>query len=297
MIDKEKIQRINELSKKSKAEGLTDEEKREQKALRDEYIRSVRENLRSQLDTIKVVDPNEIGTFNPQAQEKLEDQSQKLKDEIKSQNANDERLAVTLRGNPANPIGEDGLKMLERMNESHKPLVDWALDGLVIKVPKTILDIGCGGGATIANLNRRFPLATIYGIDISPVAIEKSIEENKELVLEDKVRITEGSVLDLPYGSGFFDLVVSVESYFFWEDFKKALEQIYRVLNRGGTVMLIAEAYKGKMNPITEYLQDELNLRLLSPDELRAFFTEVGFKDIFVQTKEDQSWMYIKAQK
>lgn len=50
----EKIQRINELYRKSKAEGLTDDELLEQKALRAEYIESFRNNLRSQLNNIDI---------------------------------------------------------------------------------------------------------------------------------------------------------------------------------------------------------------------------------------------------
>jgi uncharacterized protein YnzC (UPF0291/DUF896 family) len=52
----EKIQRINDLYRKSKAEGLTDEEKKEQQLLRKEFIASVRGNLVSQLNAIDVVD-------------------------------------------------------------------------------------------------------------------------------------------------------------------------------------------------------------------------------------------------
>ena len=46
-MTEEKIARINELYKKSKAEGLTEEEAKEQHALRQEYLDSVRKNLRS----------------------------------------------------------------------------------------------------------------------------------------------------------------------------------------------------------------------------------------------------------
>ena len=52
------IKRINELYHKSKAEGLTDEEKAEQKKLREDYVAAIRGNIRSQLENIKVVDEN-----------------------------------------------------------------------------------------------------------------------------------------------------------------------------------------------------------------------------------------------
>ena len=48
------IERINELARKSRAEGLTPEEKAEQQKLRQEYITAVKMNLRTQLDNIDV---------------------------------------------------------------------------------------------------------------------------------------------------------------------------------------------------------------------------------------------------
>ncbi len=51
----EKIQRINELYKKSKAEGLTPAEKKEQTLLRQEFIASVKNNVASQLNNIDMI--------------------------------------------------------------------------------------------------------------------------------------------------------------------------------------------------------------------------------------------------
>ena len=53
-MDPQKIARINELDRRSKAEGLTDAEKKEQKLLRLEYIEAVRMNLRGQLNNIDI---------------------------------------------------------------------------------------------------------------------------------------------------------------------------------------------------------------------------------------------------
>lgn len=55
-MDEKKIARINELYHKSKAEGLTEEELKEQQILRREYIDSFRQNLRSQLNQISIVE-------------------------------------------------------------------------------------------------------------------------------------------------------------------------------------------------------------------------------------------------
>ena len=49
MMTKEKIERINYLARKSKKEGLTKEEKLEQKKLRSEYIQNFRKSFKNQI--------------------------------------------------------------------------------------------------------------------------------------------------------------------------------------------------------------------------------------------------------
>lgn len=57
-MEQQKLQRINALAKKAKAEGLTDAEKVEQKMLRDEYIAEYRASLKMQLDHTTVLNPD-----------------------------------------------------------------------------------------------------------------------------------------------------------------------------------------------------------------------------------------------
>ena len=53
-MDQNKIDRINALYHKSKAVGLTEEEKMEQAALRKEYIETIRKNMRAHLNNISI---------------------------------------------------------------------------------------------------------------------------------------------------------------------------------------------------------------------------------------------------
>lgn len=57
MISKEKLTRINALAKKEKKDGLSKDEKIEQKQLRQEYLKNVRSSFRNQLKSMTVVDP------------------------------------------------------------------------------------------------------------------------------------------------------------------------------------------------------------------------------------------------
>lgn len=66
----EKIARINELYHKSKAEGLTEEEKKEQAALRQDYIQSIRANIRASLSNVSILEPD--GTITDLSKKNLQ---------------------------------------------------------------------------------------------------------------------------------------------------------------------------------------------------------------------------------
>lgn len=55
-MEQSRIDRINELARKAKTVGLTEEELAERDVLRKEYVAAVRQNLRAQLDNTWIVD-------------------------------------------------------------------------------------------------------------------------------------------------------------------------------------------------------------------------------------------------
>lgn len=57
-MNEEKIKRINELYRKSKNEGLTEQEAKEQQELRQEYIMAIRQNLRGTLNNVSILNPD-----------------------------------------------------------------------------------------------------------------------------------------------------------------------------------------------------------------------------------------------
>ncbi|WP_100331012.1 DUF896 domain-containing protein [Bacillus xiapuensis] len=58
MLSKEKIARINELSKKSKSAGLTEQERQEQTALRQEYLQAFRSSMKKTVEKVRIFDAN-----------------------------------------------------------------------------------------------------------------------------------------------------------------------------------------------------------------------------------------------
>jgi uncharacterized protein YnzC (UPF0291/DUF896 family) len=78
MLSKDKMQRINELSKKAKETGLDQAEKEEQKSLREEYLKVFRRSFKQDLHGVTFIDPN----GDDVTPEKLK-QSKKNKDNLK----------------------------------------------------------------------------------------------------------------------------------------------------------------------------------------------------------------------
>ena len=72
--------------------------------------------------------------------------------------------------------------MLRFMNFGHAPLTNWGLSHVTFHEGMTMLDIGCGGGATLQRLLKRSSNAKAYGIDISEESVAKAKEVNKELL-------------------------------------------------------------------------------------------------------------------
>lgn len=58
-MEKAKLDRINELAHKSKSEGLTEAEKREQHDLRQEFLDEIRADVKASLESIEFVEDND----------------------------------------------------------------------------------------------------------------------------------------------------------------------------------------------------------------------------------------------
>ena len=72
--------------------------------------------------------------------------------------------------NTRKPVGLGGKLMVTMMNLGHSPVVRWGLQFLNAAPDAKVLDCGCGGGANIKRLLKKYPQGIVKGIDYSPVA-------------------------------------------------------------------------------------------------------------------------------
>lgn len=203
---------------------------------------------------------------------------------------------VTAEGNPRRPEGEAGHAMLARMNESHARLVDWGLSHIDLHAGDTVLDIGCGGGNTLARMAERVTEGHLTGIDYAETSVEASRRFNASLVDAGRMEILHGSVEALPFDDGHFDAVVTVESFYFWPSPAACLKEVARVVKPGGAFLLLAEIYgrddlpEGIRAKVADY-----DLTNPSPEEFERLFRAAGFAAVNMYFKDGEYWIAVRG--
>lgn len=104
-----------------------------------------------------------------------------------------------------------------------------------------VLDLGCGTGEITRRLAQRYPQAEIVGVDILDGTL--AIARRDSAKLGDYVRYESGDAFALVYPEAHFDLVVCRHMSQAVPDFARVLDEIGRVLKRGGWLHLLSEDY------------------------------------------------------
>lgn len=192
------------------------------------------------------------------------------------------------------PRGWLGRFTLWRMNTSHSKLTDWGLSHISIEKHYIILDVGCGGGRTVSKLAAMATQGKVYGIDFSEESVAVSQKTNAQSIHSGRVEIRQASVSQLPFPDNMFDRVTAVETHFWWPNLPGDMREIFRVLKPGGTLILIAEIYKGAnttVSKLAEKFAKQSGMTLLSANEHRELFANAGYSDIQVIEKREKTWI------
>lgn len=190
-------------------------------------------------------------------------------------------LLKSLFTNCAHPKGRMGRAMLKFMNLCHAPLTNWGLSLVNIQDGWTMLDIGCGGGATLKRLLKRSQGAKVYGIDISEESVAKAIKVNSD-VIDKQVFVQQGSAAELPYEDRTFDLATAVETVYFWPNLPSCLQEVRRVLKPGGHFAIMVEVVDtdSKWTNVVE------GMTAYPPEQLKQFLDDAGFIQTEIHRKK-----------
>jgi ubiquinone/menaquinone biosynthesis C-methylase UbiE len=180
------------------------------------------------------------------------------------------------------------------MNLSHSSLTDWGLQQVSIANHFTILDVGCGGGRTVSKLAAIATEGKVHGVDYSNESVAATKRTNARWIDLGRVEVRHAPVSQLPFPDGIFDLVIGVETHFWWPNLPGDMREIIRATKPGGTLILIAEIYKRantRVSKLAEKYAARAGMMLLSVDEHRELFTNAGYSDVQVIEKRKKGWI------
>ena len=177
------------------------------------------------------------------------------------------------------------------MAEAQRLMVEQLYKKLGLKADALLLDAGCGEGEVAIYLANKYQLQ-IRGIDILDFSIKKANEKRVHLGLESRVKFQVGDYTSLDFPDGIFDGVYTMETLVHAPDYKKTLEEFYRVLKPTGKLVLFEysvcplENIPEKSRETMEIIIQESGMHSL-PHFLHEGFPEMlknaGFQNVTVE--------------
>jgi len=139
-------------------------------------------------------------------------------------------------------------------------LIEELLQWVRVQQVQNILDVGCGIGGSSLYLAEKFNAATT-GITLSPVQAARAAERAAAAGLSTRTQFQVADALNMPFADASFDLVWSLESGEHMPDKVKFMQECYRVLKPGGTLIMVTWCHRptdGPAGPLTADEQQHL---------------------------------------
>ena len=210
----------------------------------------------------------------------------------------EERRSITEQGNPRKPQGSAGKEMLMGMNAHHGQVTAWAIDHFAFTGSERVLDIGCGGGAALRRLAEKVPEGHLTGVDYSEVSVALTMENDADLIGQGRLDVMQASVSELPFADNSFDRIITVESFYFWEKPESDLREVLRVLDKGGTFLIVADIYgDAELDEVSR--ENIRKYELFNPTlaEYAHLLEGAGFTDVQIHTQPGTTWVCAEGHK
>ncbi len=184
------------------------------------------------------------------------------------------------------PNGFIGRALISRMlNRANAQMNKVTLLSLDLKDSDRVLEVGFGGGALLAEMARLNSKAALYGADFSQDMVTLCQKKMFRLISEGRLQLDCASVENLPYESGTFTKICSVNSIYFWADCDVAIRELKRVLKQNGTLIITF----GDKTSMSKQTFTQHGFKLYTALDVQQIMEAEGFSDIQIEQKQNSS--------
>ncbi|TYS91436.1 class I SAM-dependent methyltransferase [Rossellomorea aquimaris] len=136
------------------------------------------------------------------------------------------------------PKGLLGVYFGEKMVRQHRIETLWTLELLKLQDNDYVLELGCGAGYAVKRVLRDSNVKKVVGFDLSQTALASARFRNRANIYNSRAKFVLGNVNSLPFQDGMYSKVYSIQSVYFWESIHDSINEIYRVLKPGGSLII-----------------------------------------------------------
>jgi ubiquinone/menaquinone biosynthesis C-methylase UbiE len=211
-----------------------------------------------------------------------------------------------LEENFRRPAGRFGRLLGHVMALQHKSLTRWTIDLMKVQPTDRVLDVGCGGGMAVKLLAQSANQGFVVGLDYSPEMVAQAARRNAEAIECGRVQTEHGDAMALPFEDQMFDKVCAIETFYFWPDPLRGLEQAYRVLRPGGQLTITLEMSKEVAHQASRFRKfftqryaaraARIGQRICSGNQLVAMLKQAGFRHALYTSEPNRSLGWLCAQ-
>ena len=154
-----------------------------------------------------------------------------------------------------------------------------ALKLLALDPTDRVIEVGFGHGRTIERAAEMVPQGFVAGIDVSEDMVRMATHRCRRLIEAGRVRLALADSASIPYSEGSFDKAYSIHTIYFWDDPRRHLRELGRVLRGGGRIVLGFHAKKEAVAaafPASVYT-------FYTTDEVRLLLEETGFDGVAIE--------------
>ena len=174
----------------------------------------------------------------------------------------------------------------DAMEDHHSDITDQTLGLMDFKPTDRVLDLGCGTGWASRRLARLVPEGEVVGIDVADEMLRRAEQASSGIA---NVRYLWGSAEKIPAADNSFDKVLSVESFYYYADQGKALDELRRVIAPGGRLFILINLYRDNHYSLLWVSELKVPVQVHSEAEYLDMMRQHGFIDVEARRIPDRS--------